>query len=376
MRLIVPEFSDLSFRDPFTLTPLPDLPRLDDAEGRFVGGLERVRIGDTENLAELRYHLIGFPLKAGTDEVLYPNDQVFPGRISLAADEWRIDIDVWPDWGRLRGLKRGVFPVDFVQMCRIQHKDGLLFSASNGRVESLRLTLVLFLSFVAGRSVGAALPVGFDESGEKKYVEWSCTLVDSTRNFRSWCPQDNPDCVPQLFSRFVELAREPRWHRTLVTLVRSYTAVSSLWADFGFAVGVAFIAFASLSHKILVVNEARLSNRQFKKTPTSENLRMLLERAGIPIAVPDGMSALGAAAADNDMDAPGVLAWIRNQMIHPVDSVDLHRDAVAEAWTLSLWYLELLTLHLLGYEGSYDCRVESLESPRDYPLVPWAAQSE
>ena len=71
---------------------------------------------------------------------------------------------------------------------------------------------------------------------------------------------------------------------------------------------------------------------------------MLLKRAGIPIAVPDGMSALGAAAEDNDMDAPGVLAWIRNQMIHPVDSDELHRDAVEEAWTLSLWYLELLTL--------------------------------
>ena len=372
--LVVPDFADLTFEDPFAVTPGLDALRSDHAKERFSGGLARTPIGDADNLSELRYHLLDFPLRAGTHNVLYPNGKTFPGRISLAADEWLIDIDVWPDWERLQGLTRGELPIKFVRMCRIRHKDGLFFSANADCVESLRCTLILFLSFVAGRSVGAALPVGFEESGKKQYVEWSSTIVDMTRDLENWYPRRNPDCIPQLFTRYIELATEPHWHRTLVTLIRSYTAVGSSWADFGFAVGVAFIAFASLSEKILVLEEGKFSQSQFKSNPTFENLRMLLKWAEIPVTVPDGLLALSAAAKDKGMDAPRVLTWIRNRMIHPVDRDDLHRDAVQEAWTLSLWYLELLVLRLLSYEGPYHSRVNPSESPRGYALVPWAAQ--
>ena len=372
--LVVPDFAELTFEDPVSTTPVIGVLRRDHAKERFSGGLVRTPIGDADNLSELRYHLLDFPLRAGAHNVLYPNGKTFPGRISLAADEWLIDIDIWPDWERIQGLTRGEVPINFVRMCRIRHKDGLLFSTNVDRVESLRCTLILFLSFVAGRSVGAALPVGFDESGKKQYVEWSSTIVDMTRGLDSWYPRGNPDCIPQLFTQFIELAKEPHWHRTLVTLIRSYTAVGSSWADFGFAVGVAFIAFASLSQKILVLEESELSQAQFKSNPTHKNLQMLLKWAGIPVTVPDGLLALSAAARDKGMGAPRLLAWIRNRMIHPVNRDDLDRDAVQEAWTLCLWYLELLMLRLLSYEGTYHCRVNPSESPRGYALVPWVAQ--
>ena len=370
--LVIPEFSELSFADPFKVNPVSDTLRSDHAETRFTGGLPRTRIGNSESLSELRFHLLDLPLDRGTQHVLHPNGHTFPGRISLEVDQWLVDLDVWPDWLRMRGLSRGVFPLLYVRMCRIRHKDGLVFSACAKPLESLMTSLVLFLSFVAARSVGAALPVGFDESGKKQYVEWSSTLVGTTRDLRSWFPRGNPGCLPPLFTQFAELAREPHWHRTLITMIRSYTAVGASWADFGYAVGVAFIAFASLSHKVLVLETAELSRRRFEATRTSDKLRMLLRWAGIPIAVPDGLKALRAAADCKRMDAPNVLAWIRNRMIHPDHRDGPHRDVVQEAWILSLWYLELLVLRLLCYNGPYHCRVDPSESPREDPLVPWA----
>jgi len=374
-QLVLPAFSDLNFVDPFVVTPVPDIPQTGGANMRLWGGLERTQIGNPDNISELRYHLIGFPFEFGTHDVIYPNRRQFTGRISLAADSWTIDIDVWPDWSTIEGhgLMRGSFPANLARMCRIRRDDDSLFSGSSPEAESLRFTLVLFLSFVTGRLVGAALPVGFDENGEKQYVEWCSTLVDPIAQFKSWYPERRPECVNQLFSPFLELARESSWHRPLVTAIRSYTAANSLWADFGFGVGISAIAFESLSYRILVVEEGILTRKQHKKS-LSNNLRLLLEWAGIPRALPDDLSALHTAPHEGG-DAPSVLTWIRNRIIHTDNREDLPRDAVHEAWTLSLWYLELLLLRLMSYDGPYKSRVESHRSPDDYPLVPWAAQA-
>ena len=376
--LVVPEFSDLTFGDPFAIEPVPDISRVDGANSRYWGGLERTQIGNPDNLSELRYHLIGLPFDRGTHDVIYPNSRQFPGRTSLTADSWRIDIDVWPDWSTIEGhrLIQGPFPAQLVRMCRIRRDDGSLFSANSPEVESLRFTLVLFLSFVSGRLVGAALPAGLDENGEKQYVEWCSTLVDPIARFKSWYPEQRPECINQILSPFLELAQESKWHLPLVTLIRSYAAVNALWTDFGFGVGIAFVAFESLSHQILVLEERELTRRQYKANSTAMNLRLLLQWADIPRALPDDLAALVAAAQCENRDAPDVLAWIRNQIVHADNRHDLHRDAVHEAWTLSLWYLELLLLRLFSYRGPYTSRVEAQQPRGEYPLVPWAAQAD
>ena len=283
MSLVLPDFSDLTFADPVVAEQVPDTPRVGGASIRFWGGLERTHIGDPENISELRYHLIGFPLDIGTHDVIYPNRRQFPGRISLTADNWAIAIDVWPDWPTIERhrLTQGSIPAQLVRMCRIQHDDGSLFAANSVEVESLRLTLVLFLSFVSGRLVGAALPVGLNDNEEKQYVEWSSTLVDPIAQFKSWYPPERPECIRKIFRPFIELSKESSWRLTLITAIRSYTAVNSLWTDFGFGVGIAFVALESLSHKILVVEERELTPRQYKQNSTATNLRGASEISGV-----------------------------------------------------------------------------------------------
>ena len=124
-----------------------------------------------------------------------------------------------------------------------------------------------------------------------------------------------------------------------------------------------------------MLEKDELTRKQHGKNSTAANLRLLLDWADIPIALPDNLSALRAELHDYE-DAPGVLARIRNRIIHSDNRDDLHRDAVHEAWTLSLWYLELLILRLFSYAGPYTSRIESHYSPGEYPLVPWVAQAD
>lgn len=376
--LVVPEFSDLTFPDPFAIEPVPDISKIDRANSRFWGGLERTQIGNSESLSELRYHLIGFPFEYGSQYVVYPNGKKGLGRISLSADKWMIDIDIWPDWLMIErhSLTRGQPPLSPVRMCRIQLKDGDLFSARDDQIESLRLTLTLFLSFVSGGLVGTALPVGFDGHGKKQYVEWSSTVVDPIVVFKSWYPSAQPELLELVFSQFLELAREPRWHSILVTLIRNYTAVISSWKDPGFGVATAYIGFESLSYRVFVLEERRLTKKQHKQNSIAVNLRMLLEWANIPIVVPRELAALRAEAENRNDDAPTTLTWVRNRLVHGDAHDHLHYESVKQSWTLSLWYLELLLLRLISYDGPYKSRIEPYHSPSDNPLVPWAAQAD
>ena len=375
MSLIVPELSELHFAEASAAESTPGTMQTAHPTGRFTGGLERTIIGDPEHLSELRYHLIGFPLRLGTHNIIYQDGKCGRGRIALTAHDWKIDIDLWPDWSAMAedGITRGRFPVELVRMCRIRNKDGNLFSGSDREVESLRYALTLFLSFVSGGLVGTALPVGVSEKGEIQYVEWGSTLVDPIAEFKSWYPITVPECIAPLFEQFIAKLEERPWSDLLFTLVRSYTTAIRQEKDFGFGFATAFMAHEALAWTILVTEEDWLSPDGYGKLTAADKLRLLLKWADLPADVPASLGDLRKLASNRNMDAPEVLGWIRNRIVHPDKKGELNRDPVYDAWRLSLWYLELLLLRVLSYGGPYQSRVYDSQATDDYPLVPWVA---
>jgi hypothetical protein len=94
----------------------------------------------------------------------------------------------------------------------------------------------------------------------------------------------------------------------------------------------------------------------------ADRLRRLLTEFGLPVAVGPPrlrVNALPAlAAAQGWADAPEALVTLRNSIIHPharntqrLQSYPV--PARAEAWTIGLWYLELVLLKWFGYAGPY-----------------------
>jgi hypothetical protein len=103
----------------------------------------------------------------------------------------------------------------------------------------------------------------------------------------------------------------------------------------------------------------------------SERLHMLLIKlrigAGMPLGVPDLLQCCG------NVDGPRALTEIRNAIIHPRKSKrdklrDVPDQAMYQALRLGLWYLELILLRLLGYNGYYYNRLTY-----GYRNVPWNA---
>ena len=100
----------------------------------------------------------------------------------------------------------------------------------------------------------------------------------------------------------------------------------------------------------------------------------LLEWAGIPTAVPRDMQALRALADQKPMDASSAIFWIRNRIVHPDKKSELNPDSVREAWKVSLWYVELVLLKLLGFGSEVKSRIRPSTGITDLDRVPWAPE--
>jgi hypothetical protein len=132
---------------------------------------------------------------------------------------------------------------------------------------------------------------------------------------------------------------------------------------------------------ITVVEERNVvSGEGFDKLPASDRLRVLLEVLGIPRTLPAGLTALQKASEEAPKGGPGpwtdgphALTDLRNVVVHPtkkrrtLGAVDLPWDDAAR---LSRWYVELVLLRLMGYDGMYLSRLTYSSEP-----VPWTLKA-
>lgn len=102
--------------------------------------------------------------------------------------------------------------------------------------------------------------------------------------------------------------------------------------------------------------------------------------AGVPTAIPPSLPILDArlrASGQPGWGGPEILFNIRNDMVHPpkrlVEPEWPDGELLFEAWQLGTWYLELVLLRILGYEGEYWSRVRLDRPGADVEPVPWCA---
>jgi hypothetical protein len=77
-------------------------------------------------------------------------------------------------------------------------------------------------------------------------------------------------------------------------------------------------------------------------------------------------------SADGPADGPRLFTEIRNEIIHPTKNrLSRDHDELVDAWRLSLWYIELVLLRVLRYEGQYASRLLERRWEGDIEPVPW-----
>ncbi|MBO2448665.1 hypothetical protein J4573_16305 [Actinomadura barringtoniae] len=229
-------------------------------------------------------------------------------------------------------------------------------------VEQLQRRLFVILGFVAGREVGLALTAGLDGSDEVMWATWSTPRI-GTGQWR-WCPDHLvDDALPDLARGYALLTADTTMEKVVDRAMNLYLVANGTQpvdARIPLACSaLELLAWAVLQSRQWITTDA------YSKLTAASSLRLLLQWAGIPVEIPSVFTALDARRRSHgqpDWEAPDVLAKIRNDLVHPPKKLTQLEwptsDEMAEAWRLSMHYLELVILRLLDYKGMYLPRLQ------------------
>jgi hypothetical protein len=290
-------------------------------------------------------------------------------RVELESDGWSILLDAVSDSrATVERLKsQGGFGV--THRAVIKRRDSDRFEL--GDVESLVACLKVFLSFAAGRHVGVGLSSGTRPGEGIVYRDFALDYVDDWSSFRSWFDTHHASILTEAFPLFARKFLNPQARETLSASVYWYLKSNVASGGLDGSLIIAQAGLELLSWEILVRQTGTLSEKGFKTQKAAIQIRMLMERLGVPVVIPSELSQLTEVGNPLEWDGPRAIAAILNSLVHPNPK---RRAATrlchSDAWSLALHYLELAILGWCGYTGVYSDRIRDQWRGQVRP-VPW-----
>ena len=323
---------------------------------------EPVTILSSQELSYLIFHITNFHGYIGD---IIQSTCSWKGRLLLEANGWRVIIDSLEPriLAKLSKSLEDEGGYGITHVAKIERIDNLTFTPE----EALDLLngFRFFLSFSAGIWVTPMFPIGFDSNNKRVWEQWNSPVISAYIGVSSWFPKQKTQSLSEAFVGFMNLWQDQDWQQPLKLAIHWYVE-SNLQA--GAIDGSIILTHSALEllyqHKIGTYNSdasAKLVNLfTMSKLPTNY--------ADIHS---DFISELLRFAEDKKISMPKAITEIRNRLTHlkkkeAIHPVNIRRDT----WRLSLWYLELIILHLINYRGVYKNRLRVTDES-DYDELPW-----
>ena len=232
-------------------------------------------------------------------------------------------------------------------------------------VERLLMALRTFLSFARGTSCSLALVEGKDHIGQRSWVRWGAHHVapGNSRKLLFWRADGEDDIHSQLFPRFWCLFdSRDEWKKTILRTIDWYLQSNEVSPYVGLILTSA--ALERLSFQVL--------GRGTNGARTGEFIENALEKLDIESQLPNSCKSLK--EVKNWKNGPHALTAVRNDLVHPNEKLgSLSHYVCHEAWNLGQWYIEMMLLRMLGYQGYYVNRLAGWrEHDQEVLPVPWA----
>jgi hypothetical protein len=245
-------------------------------------------------------------------------------------------------------------------------------------VEKLHRRLFFLLSLIASREVGVGPVCGVDGAEGVIWLDCGPLRVRPGPPGVRWCPNVRvSSALPKLAEGFAAVSADEAMERVL------HRAINHLLAASGQEVLDVRIPVACAGLELLgwaiLQRQDWLGTDALSKLSAGTITRLLLQWASVPVAIPDHFTALAARRSrisQASWAAPEVLFNVRNALVHPPKRLDEPEwpssDELVESWQLATWYLELVLLRLLEYDGDYWSRLRLNRSANEVEPVPWA----
>jgi hypothetical protein len=246
--------------------------------------------------------------------------------------------------------------------------------AAMERVRELHRRLFTLVSLIAGQEVGIGPICGMNVENKVVWAE----LGQSRRHHRPhgvrwWCNDRLvSDALPVLSQGFGQFADDPGFESVVRRAIAFLLSAAGSDEVLDVRIPVACAGLELLGWAILQ-RKGWLGVDALNELSAGAVCRLVLQWAGVPVAIPNEFGALAARKGrigQRDWAGPEVLFNVRNKLVHPPKRLDEPEwpapDELDQSWQLATWYLALVVLRVLGYDGRY-------QSPwyEDAQPVPW-----
>lgn len=292
--------------------------------------------------------------------------------IELAWDGWRVMVSDMPSSReRVKIAQREGYAITHVGEIRRSNRT----SFEMDDVEPLLRGLRDFLSFAMGRAIAIGFPTGVDSDEKKLWQRWGMQTCECARYRNSWFDLHSGYTLEKPFQGFMRCWSNALWQKVMADAVYWYLLanVSERGVDTGIV--LTQIALEKLSWNYLVNDKQAISETGFKDLKASDCFRLLCSHLGIPKEIPSQCKNLLNMRNDPLWDSLWAITDVRNSVVHPKKKGPLAKPEVSyEAWNLGMWYLEIVLLKLLGYDGKYANRLKDGRGIGDIEELPKLAQ--
>ena len=279
---------------------------------------------------------------------------------------WQVDLVAVPDSDDVyKGLKRsGGYA--FTHVGRLTRVDGSAFTAE--RATAILQLLTAFLTFARGAACSIPIRWGFGTAGEVAWRQFGSPVVDRwTRGRISWFDERHGALLTEVFDAFCQKCNDKDLGESLALAFHWYRHCNTQSSGLEGSLVLGMAALELLSRLIVVGQSGTRS--------AAQKLRCLLSALHVSADIPPRFKALTAFAENKGKCAScGALVKLRNGFVHSKKDVFQAdaREAIFDAWSLSLWYQELALLHLLDHQGSYANRTRTERWMGQVEPVPWS----
>ena len=283
----------------------------------------------------------------------------------LEPDPWVIKICPLPDLKESKKKLSSDSGYALTHKGVLKRSDGNSFSIEDAKETLGKLRLLL--SFARGGNCGLTLISGNNENDERVWEQWGSYHAFPWFDISSWIDHRRRNSGSALskaclgfFKKLGKLETgQPEWFRiALFWYLRSnetddpHTGIISAQA-----------ALERLASKVL--------NKSGKSRSKSKLICEALEQIGVDLKIPETCRELRKTYR-NDLNGPKAFVNTRNSLVHSKMSKSVSLDGYSEARDLGQWYVELLLLKLIGYEGQYINRLTyNYGGKWEFEAMPW-----
>ena len=317
-------------------------------------------------LRQVAFGVLNFPETIGNQSEWSTDGTLIP-HVTMEVSGWRVELRGVPDIGETIKALREDSGYGLTYSGTVTRSNDAPFQVND--VKPVLEALRAFFMFARGSSCGIALVEGEDQGGQQSWVRWGAHYTEPWRRTRSWLRTvNNDDILSEIFPKFCHLLTSGGSSERVLLRAIDWYAQSNVNAPY---IGLVLtLAAADLLSSLVLARE-----RNDKEEYHGNFIKDALDKLQIPADLPESCEVLSKAGL-GWKHGPHAVVSIRNDLIHPKSKLAGMSDyAIDEAWNLGQWYIEMMLLSMLGYQGNYVNRLAPWrDDEQAIPPVPWAIE--